>query len=50
MGKTEQIKLIVPSKKVVPTLEMPTFHSDETKQTNPFIGEIERTAIVIPIP
>src|SRR5437870_3938136 len=44
------IELIIPAKKKFhPLLEVQTFHSSENKSTNPFIGEIERTGITIPV-
>ncbi len=44
------IELIIPSKKKFHTsLEVHTFHTSESTNTNPFIGEIERTGIAIPI-
>ncbi len=44
------IELIIPSKKKFHhLLEVHTFHSADSKSTNPFIGEIERTGIAIPI-
>ena len=45
------IELINPAKRLFhPLLEVHTFNSSETVKSNPFIGEVEKTGISIPIP
>jgi uncharacterized protein len=48
--RPQDIDLIIPAKKkFTHLLEVHTFHSTETENTNPFVGEIVRTGISINI-